>query len=429
MQVVRHLQQQYKELRAALTEKDEQHFTSFIHVSSVMHRYWSKEFSASEMQVLMFVIGRTLTFKKRAETIAFRHFLEGLEQGGEEVCGPCGLKEKAIRAALKSLAGRGYLRIHAFFQGNVESLWRIYEVDVDRILEISPMKSSRNQRESGTNYPLLPKGTPPYSQRGPISSNKESSTSTSVEVSAGLLPTPKRPRARKVADDCNQFADPADLVKHIATKAQERRAERVSRASTTPTKRWTTNEVQALLDKARERAEDAGYTTPRVVVTARALPTLHKRMLAAQIADPLAFFTWSLQHWGTIASANRRSKARQARETRTSSEAMSMAPNFNDLAYRLPYIVAFYNDREQAVKEERRHAEEKHAKVEDTRKATETVLKARKELVHRLDVEREEERRKSEAALSRRLRTRTRRTVDDLDEEKPRYVEPVWGKK
>src|SRR5690606_25798598 len=181
-------------------------------------------------------------------------------------------------------------------------------------------------------------------------------------VSAGLLPTPKRPRARKVADDCNQFADPADLVKHIATKAQERRAERVSRASTTPTKRWTTNEVQALLDKARERAEDAGYTTPRVVVTARALPTLHKRMLAAQTADPLAFFTWSWQHWGTIASANRRSKARQARETRTSSEAMSMAPNFNDLAYRLPYIVAFYNDREQAVKEERRHAEEKHAK-------------------------------------------------------------------
>lgn len=239
------------------------------------------------------------------------------------------------------------------------------------------------------------------------------------------MPTPKKARAKKIADDCNKFSNPADLVKHIAAKTQERRAERVARSGSTPTKRWSIHEAQALLDKARERAEGAGYTTPRVVVTARALPTLHKRMLAAEVADPLAFFTWTLQHWGTIASANRRSKARQAKETRTVSDAMSMAPNFNDLSYRFPYILAFYNDREQTAIEERRHEEQNQQRVETTRKATETALEARRALARKKDLAREEERQKTEATLVRRLRSRPSRQTEDNDD-LPEYVEPVW---
>ena len=432
MLVVKHEQKQYKELKGELTKPEEDHFSTFVHVSSAIHRYWSDVFSVSELQVLMFIVGRTLSFSKRAETIAFRHFLEGVEQGGRMVCAPCGLKEKAVRAALKTLVGRGYVRIHAFFQGNVESLWRIYEVNSAKLLELSSMSLGKSSAQTGKKQatrPLLSKGTPPSSQRGPISNIKESSTSTNVEVSAARLPTPKRARAKTIADECNQFENPADLVKHLAAQAQERRANRSNRASAMPTKRWSSLDLQALLDKARERAEAAGYSTPRVVVTARPLPTLHKRMLAAEIADPLAFFTWTLQHWGTIASANRRSKARQAKETRAASEAMSMAPNFNDLSYRFPYIVAFYNDREQAVVEDRRQVQQQEQKVEKSRKATEVAINARREAARELDLKREEERRKESETAARRLRRRPKARVEDDSEERPVFVEPVWSGK
>lgn len=431
MQVLKHEQREYRELKGRLTKPDKEHFTTFTYVSAAIHRYWSDVFTASELQVLMFIVGRTLSFSKKAETIAFRHFLEGVEQDGRPVCASCGLKEKAVRAALKSLVTRGYVHIHAFFEGNVESLWRIYEVDLDKLLELSSMaldKSSTQNSKNRARRPLLSKGTPPYSQRGPISNIKESSTSTSVEVSAGLLPTPKKARAGKIADECNQFENPADLVKHLANKAQERRTARSTRASAMPTKRWSTLDLQALLDKARERAEAAGYSTPRVIVTARPLPTLHKRMLAAEINDPLAFFTWTLQHWGTIASANRRSKARQAKETRTASEAMSMAPNFNDLSYRFPYIVAFYNDREQTAVNERRQVQQKEQKVERVRQSSEEAIAARRKLARELDLKREEERRKESETTTRRLRSRSKARVS-ADEERPVFVEPVWSGK
>lgn len=166
MNEVRHPAQQYKELRAVLTEKGDQHFTSFIRVSSALHRYWSKELKANELQVLMFIVGRTLSYKKRAETIAFRHFTEGVTQFGKEVCAPCGLGTSTVRAALKSLAERGFIQIHAFFQGNVESLWRIYEVNVEQILEIVPMKSRTAQHEEDTKLvrstPYQNSTPPPY---------------------------------------------------------------------------------------------------------------------------------------------------------------------------------------------------------------------------------------------------------------------------
>lgn len=427
MRTIRHEAVAYPEVKAGLTQKTEEHYKDYLRTSTLLQRFWLDHFTVSEMLVLTFIVGRTLAFRKRAEAVAFRHFLEGVKQGEGRACAGCGLTENTIRKTIKRLQEREIVLIHTFHRGNVEHLWRIYELNLPVLANLSEQSMARSVRNSGEARPLPTDGTHPSQPLGGYKyMNKNKGTSTNVEVSAGLLPKPKKARAGKIADVCNTFADPADLVEHLASQAKARRATRTSTASSLPTKRWSTLDLQAILDKARERAAAAGYATPRVIVTARPLPTLHKRMLAAQVADPLAFFTWALQHWGTVASANRRSKARQAKETRAVSEAMSMAPNFNDLAYRFPYIAAFYNDREQAEVEERKQVKQKEEKTERVTQASKASLDLRREAARELDLLREEARRKETETTARRIRRRPSRALDD-DDQRPVFVEPVWG--
>lgn len=427
MQTIRHEAVAYLETKARLTEKCEEHHKEYLRVSAMLQRYWLDHFTVSEMLVLTFIVGRTLAFRKKAEAVAFRHFLEGVKQGEGRACAGCGLTENTVRKTIKQLQEREIILIHTFHRGKVESLWRIYELNLSVLASLSEQSMPRNLRKTVAGDPLPTGGTHPSQPLGGYNYKKNNKgTSTSVEVSADLLPTPKKGRKAPVAN-CSET--PQQVIARIKAEAERKREARLQRASTTPAKRWQSSEVQALLDKARERAQEAGYTTPRVIVTARPLPTLHKRMLAAEVADPLAFFTWTLQNWGTIASANRRSKARQAKETRTTTEAMSMAPNFNDLSYRFPYIVAFYNDREQTSVEERRQVQQQEQKVAQVRQSSQAALELRKKLAREQDLKREEERRAESEAVTRRMRRRPKVRTDDDEDERPVFVEPVWSGK
>lgn len=426
MCITSHLESEYEQVRKDLTKKDDIYFSQFIEVSCALYRSWSKSLSITEYQVLGFLVGRTLSFKKKAETIAFRHFIEGVQHEGATICSGCGLKEKAIRAAIKGLAGKGYVEIHTFNDGNIEKLWRIYEVKVDKILEDNEMNmvtgAPKSRKNRGIN-PLLSGSTPPSSEEGPISRRLERrrNDSTSVESRQAALPTPKKGRKVPVAINCTA----QELTVLIANRAKETQTKRISRAASLSTSRWTTQELQALLDKAKDRAVEEGFTANRIVVVAKALPLLHKRMLEAQVADPIDFFLWAYKNWSTVASANKRSAARRQRDEQKAVSAMSLAPNFNDLSYRFPYLLAFYNERQYIATEARKFVEEQRAKSEKLGRQYAEALVARKQLVRQQDMQREEEIRQQDQTVNRRLRTRPR--IDLEDEDLPEYKEPVWG--
>jgi hypothetical protein len=171
------------------------------------------------------------------------------------------------------------------------------------------------------------------------------------------------------------------------------------------------------------------------MATSKGAGVLFKRMKEAEVKDTLEFFTWTFQNWGTVASANRRAKARQLKDTKAVQSEMSMIPNFNELAYRFPYILVFFNDRkftqvrEQEVKTQQKTAvQQRHAQQQE-------AIEKRREIVRAEDRRRhEEDRRDQEERVERRSgikrRTRTLEIADVLDDEPiPEYKEREWSGK
>lgn len=430
MAVIPHPVMTYAAVRKELTRKDDIHFADYIKLSVHLSRFSSEILTAAELQIVLFIMGRSLVWKKKAENIAFRHFLEGVFNGDIMVSAPCGLSKNTIRAAIQSLNDKGFLDQHAFIDKRHEEKWRFYELNVAKIL--SNRGDLTASEEFSTSPEPLPEIGRPPSQKLVDINNSNINNLSSYEDSASESPTSKRvvrhresSMAKRIEVDCN--TDPRDLVKQIAGRAQATRSTRVSKnAGLVPKNKWTVVDLQALLDTAREEVESDGYRVPRLVVVAKNIGVLHRRMKEAGLQEVVPFFIWTLRNWGTVASANQRAKARQAKDTQASQSAMSLAPNFNDLAYRFPYILTLYNDREQIKENEQREARQQQAKVEQHRKQSEVAIQTRKEQARLKDLEREQQRSKDEQDIQRRVRRSPRPLAND-DLVIPEYKERKWG--
>jgi hypothetical protein len=108
--------------RQALTQKDDLHFVGWIEVNSVLGKFWTERLSSSEYLVLLFILNRTLMFRKKAEVITKKHFLNGIESGRGVTCGGCGVGEATLTKALNSLCEQDFIHIHCFIEGHVESV-------------------------------------------------------------------------------------------------------------------------------------------------------------------------------------------------------------------------------------------------------------------------------------------------------------------
>lgn len=434
MSTVYHLHSDYEQVRQKLTKRSDEIFHQYLAVSAVLTKHWSEKLTPSEFQILIFVLGRTMLYRKRAEVISKSHLLNGIPG----VCSPCGASQNTIDKAVSGLSDKDYLVLHAFREGSRESTSRIYELNVERILSefdlsgVQRMASRFNQKGA----------EPPPKFGGGVSQNlgyitsllRNDNTSTNVDVSAAPQPTrqaaglriPRTGSRKQVEVDCNK-GNPATTIAAIQERFAINRANRAAKAAKLGPKKWTTQELQALLDSAAERAGEAnGVKYPRIVVVAKNLNVLHKRMLDAKVKDPLDCFTWIIQNWSTVANANRRSKAQQFRTTQKATSEMSTAPNFNDLAFRFPYFLAFYNQREHgqqvtAATEKR----EKQQRAVNTRKRTEAMT-ARKDAARELDLRKEAEREDEDQEIRRLVRRPVKVDLED-DDEIPQFKERVWG--
>lgn len=417
MPLVSHSESDYSRIKAQMTRATDDYVGSYLQVSSVIGKFWADFLSTPEMQVLNFIVCRTLLFRKKAEAVSPRHFLEGIEG----VCGPCGVSKNTLRKAIGTLSERGFITVHAFTSGQAEWVWRVYEVNPEAIIanydveEVS--KLAKRLLETGSKDPLQEMDDPLHQLEYRTSLLRNERTSTNVDVSA-LLPTPKKGRKARVAVDCKPSSTTAhELVAAIAQRSTENRKARAANGASMPATKWSSVNLQAILDAARHAAQADGYTTPRVVVVSKAIGTLYTRMKEAEIANPLDFFTWVLKNWENVASANQRAKARQAREAKVTSSAMSLSPSFSQLAYRCPYFIAFYNDREQAEINKERQETQRQTRKRNTQASSQEYLATRRAQVREADMAREQQRQQQEADTTQRVRRS--RAVDD--DEIPQY--------
>lgn len=440
MAIMEHETRAYESVKRALVAKEDSFFDDYVVCSSVLDKFWSSFLTYSELLVLRFIVGRTLLYRKRAESIGVSQFISGV--AGREsgmVCHGISLSENTVRRAIRALHEKDYLTIHCFKEGNVECHARVYEVNTQRIVaerNVEEITKLLNRPRKVGVEPLPNEQGHPSPHLGGLTllGKPNRYTSTNVEVSAadaptkesGFLRTPRKPR-KQIATDCKPEATPQELLAAISTRYKDNRESRAAAAKKpSATKKWTTQALQALLDKAREAALEQGYTVPRVVVVAKNLNVLWKRMVDSGIDDALDFFTWALCNWSTVASANKRAAVNRVKQTSKAVTPMGMSPNFNDLAFRCPYILAFYNDRQYAQAETERVEEQKRSRVRRTVATSQEAAAQRRALVAERDREREEQLRKEEEATVRAVRrSRSKPVPVDFadDEEIPVFKE------
>lgn len=63
----------------------------------------------AEFKVLMFIFDRTVGYKKHAESIPYRHFLDGVWSQGSLHSVGCGLGESTLKRALRGLVEKGVI--------------------------------------------------------------------------------------------------------------------------------------------------------------------------------------------------------------------------------------------------------------------------------------------------------------------------------
>ncbi|ALT58027.1 hypothetical protein FDG94_gp034 [Pseudomonas phage SM1] len=445
MKVTAHEARRYAEVVADLTRRDDLYFSEYVEVTSVLARFWPEFLTMAELATLTFILGRTLMFRKKAESISKAHFLNGvIAADGTRVCSGVGVSHNTLRTALEGLVDKGIVDIHAFLDGKTETISRVYEVKTAKIVADRDTEGVRSMliRSRKTMEKQPDRDGFEESGRGSkiwhtplqnLAHNKEilriSKTSSKEDVSgsgekvverAFKLPMAKRVRRASVCTEPTTMSA-RERAEQILGAAKAKRNDRAVNTKV-PTKKWETRTLQALLDKARE---SVGTSCPRITVVSKGIGVLHRRMLESEVEDVVDFFSWALTNWTLVASANRKAKATQLRNkaTKAAQSEMHMAPNFSDLAYRFPYFFRFYQDRCYTEKQLASELKAKQEKIQTAKRKESEASIARRNEVRRRDEEAERQRRREEEAF------RKRRAVmaQDSDDDLPEYEAPAWG--
>lgn len=446
---VNHLPRSRRRVIANLTSLDDEHMSDFVLCSVALAKQGSGVLSTSAMCVMMFILGRTLAFRKKAEVITAQHFEKGVvDKDGVSISSGCGVSASTTRRAIKELSEAGFIRIHTFSDGKKEQHARAYEVLTDKIKAIADLESAKKwvkrRSLSGQNYakegvkftPSLPENgekvpflgcqnyhTKLYNDKSlyiGILSNDNISQPAAATQEEEMIPTPRKGRTpSKIAIDCKVRAK--DIPAIVSAKHSTATSSRAEASRKVTTRKWTTQELQALLDKARANVQEAGVQVNRIVVVSKNIGVFHKRMLASEIPDALEFLEWVFRNWGKVANANKRAKARQTKINQRTESVMALTPNFNDLAFRLPFIIALYND-SKAVDEIEQQDKQEQRQQEERKIATrQQVIESRRKAA--------EERDRAEAVKAKRVTKRVTRKVardiheEDFDEELPEWKE------
>lgn len=410
---------EYNKQRASLVKKDPDMYIEFVRVSRCIARYWTAHLSGSALKTVLFLVGRTLSFGKRAEVIPRAAFVNGIV----DVCEGSGVSQRTLDAVMKELQEHNLVNVHAFAKGNVESLHRIYEINVEAFFEKVPeaMLRTWKKAENTAKQPPAKSALPPLQSLRDLSNTYRSNGDTNVsppDRSAPGLSSPRKPRPQSKVD-VNIKRSAAEIAAGLQANSQATRDTRVATSRDPAGKPWSKQQLQALLDKAHATVRDEGYATQRIVAIDKGRKLLQQRMTDRGIKDALEFFEYVLRNWSTIAAAHSNATKRKRTEGQDLGRSIHRSPNFDDLYQRLPYIATiFLNDEfrtAEAQIERDREEEKKRQGAQERQEAQRT----RRQIARQRDLEREEQRKREEQALASRVeRTRTspRRVADDLPE-------------
>lgn len=303
---------------------------------------WAAILEPGATQILTWLVGRTLSLGRLADSIPYREFIEDVKKGADEpkFC-PLRMTMPTLKKHLGWLTGNGFLHVYSIrsMRNGSENSPRMFEINCKKLISegVPPLK---NLGGSSYIYTYI-SFTDSFSFDGLAKANllspafgaarvADPKTKQGVDVGGNVLAEPKKRRAAPDRED--------SIAGVVASATKTSMARRAGRAAAAPVEINCKN-LQALIDvNMREYLP----MVPRVIVTQKPLSVFAKRIKAANI-DLAKFVTFMIREWSSIALQNRAAFNRDLSKARKGTP-LPLVPDFNSMAYRLPYFITAYGN-------------------------------------------------------------------------------------
>jgi hypothetical protein len=319
---------------------------------------WANRFTPHQLMIVMFVLDRTFYHDKLSETVVFDQFLHGMQRQShdEMVFSGLNISLPTLLKQLKTLAEDDVLHVRACFgrDGKTEVKPRIYAINCKKLfnLNIADERNPMILRE-----PKQKKQVEHDDSEGEIVQTKSSiSLKVSKKVRQNGAQTPPKDFEGIYIHNTDTkvsivggaaLAEPRTKIDPLAVVAKMRQ-QRMERAATQRSTRTATRasnphgqaNVQDMIDTAMHAYLP---TLPRMVVAAKPLGVLKKRIAEAKI-DMAEFIDWAVRYWTTTVSQHERAnRGRIGEGDRTHThKPLPAAPDFTTMCYRFPYFASCY---------------------------------------------------------------------------------------
>lgn len=376
---------------------NEINYSKFSVLAGVIAQYWLTKIEPQKLTVLMFVMGRTLQFKKEAAQIYNFQFQKGVKRKEDDgiICVGTGLSHNTVRKHLSALVEDDFINAYRLVRNGVEGDAKLFEININKFFEpvvenggVQVIPEPKKPRIPRSGEPVLGStknrygGLPRIGNHNICINNgldKSNLSPTSGEQSLSRLPVAKN---KRVAPTRIRLESAADVVSAVAHIHEQKRMVRASAAETKSPWLLSKDEVQAVIDRTM-----LAYCPdePRMIVTGKEYGFLKKRLKESAPKSFTEFIDWTIRYWHSVAKQNRNAaKKRGLNGMEEKSEALAMSPNFAQLVYRLPYFMKAYSNflaerrsdaHEEAEDKQRKRLEARTAEAEKEAQALRNHLR------------------------------------------------------
>lgn len=327
---------------------------------------------SAALALLLYLTNRTTRFCKVAEAIYAGTFDKPIEdpETGEEIACALNMADTTRERALKRLTESGYVKVYRCENRSL-GLPPIYEVDCAMILGYPikdeetdmPLREALSAGAKARAEARIAAKAEKLAGRGreiSLSDREKQQAREGEKLSRNLRePTPQsavtkprdiqpRERATSLSASRGARAEPrstaSEKLKQLQSAAIAKQTVRLASAAAKPAHQITKEELQALLDTAREQFASLGF--PRTVVTGKTLAVLRRRLKATPPDDLRKFIQQTMITWADFVARYNRMATKRAKDGDLSALQHPFGKYFNveDLAYRYPYLLKVYQN-------------------------------------------------------------------------------------
>lgn len=330
----------YDRMRRAKEKSHDDYYGLYMDVMRAIHDTYFDQLQPSQLNVLLFILGRTLRYNKVAQSIFMPQFLGGVRNADQVVISRgTGLSESTVRSSIQAVAKMDLIEVHrcaverkgaaTLYEINCKTILGYMVFDGKTSMPIRELQSIRAKKNAENR---LERGSKNY-QTPLVKITREENRLYTGDFKSSLSATRSAPAERPL--------HAREVIEKIQSKGRATRAARIASGAAKLPHLLSREEMQAMLDQIMQMYHP---DRPRVVITLKAFGMMRKQLKTNTVPDFRLFLDRTVADWANIHSQHSKARSRQARNGETSAlkNALPAAFDFDTVAYRMSYFVKVF---------------------------------------------------------------------------------------